>query len=186
MKNGNSPRVIVVTGASAGLGRAIAQAFAKTEGARIGLIARGKDRLEAAKREIEELGGDALILQADVADASAIEAAAEKVESEFGPIDVWVNNAMTSVFSPIKEMTAAEFQRVTEVTYLGCVNGTLAALKRMLPRDRSAAPWRIVVSLFRRRIAPASMRSKVLWIRCAVNSFMTGAMSGSRWCKCLP
>jgi len=136
MKNGRSPRVIVITGASAGLGRAIARAFAKREGARIGLIARDKDRLEAAKREIEEAGGEALILPADVADASAIETAAEKVESEFGPIDVWVNNAMTSVFSPIKEMTAAEFKRVTEVTYLGFVNGSLAALKRMLPRDR--------------------------------------------------
>jgi short-subunit dehydrogenase len=136
MKNGNSPRVVVITGASAGLGRAIAQAFAKSEGARIGLIARGRDRLEATKRDIETLGGEALILQADVADANAIEAAAEKVESEFGPIDVWVNNAMTSVFSPIKEMTAAEFKRVTDVTYLGFVNGSLAALKRMLPRDR--------------------------------------------------
>ncbi|MFY9989015.1 MAG: SDR family NAD(P)-dependent oxidoreductase [Chthoniobacterales bacterium] len=122
MKNGSSPRVIVITGASAGLGRAIAQAFARSEGARIGLIARGKDRLEAAKRDIEKLGGEALVLAADVADASAIEAAGEKVESEFGPIDVWVNNAMTSVFSPIKEMTAAEFKRVTEVTYLGCVS----------------------------------------------------------------
>ena len=136
MKNGNSQRVIVVTGASAGLGRAIAQTFAKKEGARIALIARGQDRLESAKRDIEKLGGEALILPADVADASAIEAAAEKVESEFGPIDVWVNNAMTSVFSPIKEMTAAEFKRVTDVTYLGFVNGSLAALKRMLPRDR--------------------------------------------------
>lgn len=136
MENRNSPRVIVVTGGSAGLGRAIAQAFAKKEGAKIGLIARGKDGLEAAKRDVEELGGKALILQADVADADAVEAAAEKVESELGPIDVWVNNAMTSVFSPIKEMSAAEFKRVTEVTYLGFVNGTLAALKRMLSRDR--------------------------------------------------
>ena len=136
MKNGNAARVIVITGASAGLGRAIAEAFAKSEGARIGLIARGEDRLQAAKRDVEKLGGEALILQADVADAGAIEAAAEKTESEFGPIDVWVNNAMTSVFSPIKEMTPAEFKRVTEVTYLGFVNGTLAALKRMLPRDR--------------------------------------------------
>ena len=136
MKNGKFPRVIVVTGASAGLGRAIIQAFAKKEGARIGLIARGKERLEAAKRDVESLGGEALILQADVSDASAIEAAADRVESEFGPIDVWVNNAMTSVFSPIKDMSAAEFKRVTEVTYLGFVNGSLAALRRMLPRDR--------------------------------------------------
>lgn len=136
MKNDDARRVIVVTGASAGLGRAIVKAFAQTERPRIGLIARGVERLEAAKREVEELGGEALILQADVAEASAVEAAAEKVESEFGPIEVWVNNAMTSVFSPVKEMTPAEFKRVTEVTYLGFVNGTLAALKRMLPRDR--------------------------------------------------
>jgi short-subunit dehydrogenase len=136
MKRNNAPRVIVITGASAGLGRAIAHAFARGERARIGLIARGKDRLEAAKYEIEMLGGQALVLPADVSDADAVEIAAEKLESELGPIDVWVNNAMTSVFSPVKEMTAAEFKRVTEVTYLGFVNGTLAALKRMLPRDR--------------------------------------------------
>lgn len=136
MKNDDARRVIVVTGASAGLGRAIVKGFAQTEQARIGLIARGKERLDAAKREVEDAGGQALILQADVADAGAVEAAVEKIESEFGPIDVCVNNAMTSVFSPIREMTAAEFKRVTEVTYLGFVNGTLAALKRMLPRDR--------------------------------------------------
>jgi len=135
MKSSETPRVIVITGASAGLGRAIAQAFARSEGARIGLIARGKDGLEGAKRDVEKLGGQALMLPADVADADSVEAAAERVEAELGPIDVWVNDAMTSVFSPIKEMTAAEFKRVTEVTYLGFVNGTLAALKRMLPRD---------------------------------------------------
>ncbi|HEX6566274.1 MAG TPA: SDR family oxidoreductase [Chthoniobacterales bacterium] len=138
MKNGNARRVIVVTGASAGLGRAIARAFARSERARLGLIARGKVGLEAAKSDVEALGGEALILPADVADADAVEAAAGKVESEFGPIDVWVNDAMTSVFSPVKEMTPAEFRRVTEVNYLGFVNGTLAALKRMLPRDRGA------------------------------------------------
>jgi NAD(P)-dependent dehydrogenase (short-subunit alcohol dehydrogenase family) len=135
MKRSETPRVIVITGASAGLGRAIAQAFARSEGARIGLIARGKDGLEGAKRDVEKLGGQALMLPADVADADAVEAAAERVEAELGPIDVWVNDAMTGVFSPVKEMTATEFKRVTEVTYLGFVNGTLAALKRMLPRD---------------------------------------------------
>src|SRR6201996_8299872 len=136
MNNSKNPRVIVIPGASAGLVRATAQAFARSEGARIGLIARGEDGLEGAQRDVESLGGLALILQADVADADAVEAAAERVESELGPIEVWVNNAMTGVFSPVKETTAAEFKRVTEVTYLGCVHGTLAALKRMLPRDR--------------------------------------------------
>jgi short-subunit dehydrogenase len=135
MQNHNVPRVIVITGASAGLGRAIAQAFARTEGAKIGLIARGKEGLEGARRDVEGLGGKALTLPTDVADADAVEAAAEKVEQQLGPIDVWVNDAMTSVFSPVKEMSGAEFKRVTEVTYLGVVNGTLAALKRMLPRD---------------------------------------------------
>lgn len=131
----SKPRVVVITGASAGLGRAIAQAFAR-EGGHIGLIARGRAGLEGAKRDVEKLGGEAIVLPLDVADASAIEDAAARVESELGPIDVWVNNAMASVFSPIKEMTAEEFKRVTEVTYLGYVYGTLAALKRMLPRDR--------------------------------------------------
>jgi len=128
-------RVIVVTGASAGVGRATVQAFAR-EGTRIGLIARGRAGLEGAKRDVEKLGGEALILPLDVADAAAVENAASQVEEKFGPIDVWVNDAMASVFSPIKKMTAEEFKRVTEVTYLGYVYGTLAALKRMLPRDR--------------------------------------------------
>jgi NAD(P)-dependent dehydrogenase (short-subunit alcohol dehydrogenase family) len=127
-------RVIVITGASAGVGRATAQAFAR-EGARIGLIARGRDGLEGARRDVEALGGDALVLTLDVADPAAIESAAAEVENKLGPIDVWVNNAMASVFSPIREASAEEFKRVTEVTYLGYVYGTQAALKRMLPRD---------------------------------------------------
>jgi short-subunit dehydrogenase len=127
--------VVVITGASAGVGRATAEAFAK-RGARIGLIARGVERLEAARRDVEALGGTALVLPADVADAEAIEDAAARVERELGPIDVWVNNAMASVFSPIKEMTTDEIRRVTEVTYLGYVHGTMAALHSMLPRDR--------------------------------------------------
>jgi NAD(P)-dependent dehydrogenase (short-subunit alcohol dehydrogenase family) len=135
MRNGKQKRVVVITGASAGVGRTAAHEFAK-EGARIGLIARGRAGLGGAKREVEERGGDALVLPADVADAVAVEAAATEVEKQFGPIDVWVNDAMASVFSPIKEMTAEEFKRVTEVTYLGYVYGTLTALKRMLPRDR--------------------------------------------------
>ena len=137
MSGDEKGQVVVVTGASAGVGRATVQAFAR-RGARIGLIARGRAGLEGAKRDVERLGGEALILQADVADAEAVERAAERVEAELGPIDVWVNNAMTSVFSPVKEMTAEEFRRVTEVTYLGYVYGTLSALRRMLPRDRGA------------------------------------------------
>ena len=128
-------QVVVITGASAGVGRATALACAR-HGARIGLIARGRDGLEAARREIEAAGAEALVAPADVANAEQVEAAAEAVEKHFGPIDVWINNAMVSVFSPIKEMTAEEFKRVTDVTYLGCVHGTLSALRRMLPRDR--------------------------------------------------
>lgn len=133
--NGNGrPEVIVITGAAAGIGRATAREFAK-HGANIGLVARGRDDLEAAKREVEGAGGKALVLELDVADAQAVEDAAERVEAELGPIDIWVNDAMVSVFSPIKEMQPEEYKRVTEVTYLGYVYGTLAALKRMLPRD---------------------------------------------------
>src|SRR5687767_3232063 len=131
----SKPQVVVVTGASAGLGRAIVRAFAR-EGARIGLLARGRDGLEGARREVEGLGGMALVIPVDVADAEGIEQAAEAVEHEFGPIDVWVNNAMVSVFSPVKKMKPEEYRRVTEVTYLGVVYGTLTALRRMLPRDR--------------------------------------------------
>jgi short-subunit dehydrogenase len=127
--------VVVITGASAGVGRATVREFAK-RGASIGLIARGTDGLEGAQREVEAAGGRALVLPVDVADAAQVESAAERVESTLGPINIWVNNAMASVFSPIKEMSAEEFKRVTEVTYLGYVYGSLAALKRMLPRDR--------------------------------------------------
>ncbi len=131
------PEVVVITGASAGVGRATVREFAK-RGAHIALIARGRDGLEGAKREVKAAGGQALVLPTDVADADAVEAAAAQVEEKFGAIDVWVNDAMVSVFSPFKEMTAEEFKRVTEVTYLGVVYGTMAALKRMLPRDRGA------------------------------------------------
>jgi NAD(P)-dependent dehydrogenase (short-subunit alcohol dehydrogenase family) len=128
-------RVVMITGASAGVGRATALAFAR-QGARIGLLARGSAGLEAARRDVEAAGGQSLICQADVADAQAVDDAAARLEAAFGPIDVWINNAMVSVFSPVRDMTPAEFKRVTDVTYLGVVHGTLSALKRMLPRDR--------------------------------------------------
>ncbi|RIJ42685.1 SDR family oxidoreductase [Pontibacter oryzae] len=129
--------VAVITGASAGLGRACAREFAK-KGYDIGLLARGKDGLEGAKREVEELGRKAVYVQVDVADAEAIEQAAVTIEQALGEIDVWVNNAMNSVFSPVKEMKPDEYKRVTEVTYLGQVYGTLSALKRMLPKDKGS------------------------------------------------
>jgi NAD(P)-dependent dehydrogenase (short-subunit alcohol dehydrogenase family) len=132
----NASEVVVITGGSAGVGRALTRRFAKA-GARIALLARGRDGLAAACKEVEELGGKAsLAINVDVADAELIESAAAQVEDELGQIDIWINNAMASVFSPIKEMTPEEYRRVTEVTYLGCVYGTLAALKRMLPRNR--------------------------------------------------
>jgi NAD(P)-dependent dehydrogenase (short-subunit alcohol dehydrogenase family) len=135
MGKAHEPQVVVVTGASAGVGRATVRALAG-RGAHIGLIARGRDGLEAARREVEELGGKALVLPLDVAEADKVELAAAEVEEKLGPIDVWINNAMASVFSPVRETTAEELRRVTEVTYLGYVYGTLSALRRMLPRDR--------------------------------------------------
>ena len=129
------PQVVVITGATAGVGRATARSFAR-EGAKIGLLARGKAGLEGTRKDVEELGGQAIAISTDVADADQVEAAALAVEEAFGPIDVWVNNAMTSVFSPVNEMQADEYRRVTEVCYLGYVHGTLSALKRMQTRDR--------------------------------------------------
>lgn len=126
--------VVVVTGASAGIGRATARAFAE-QGAQVGLLARGEAGLEGARQDVEAAGGEALVVPTDVADPDQVETAADAVEEEFGPIDVWVNNAMTSVFSEAKEMEPDEYGRVTEVTYLGCVYGTRVALGRMLPRD---------------------------------------------------
>lgn len=125
----------MITGASAGVGRATARAFARA-GCRVGLLARGPERLAAAAAEVEALGGRALAVPTDVASADGVEAAAAAVEHTLGPIDVWVNNAMTSVFAPFATLSAEEFRRVTEVTYLGTVHGTMAALRRMLPRDQ--------------------------------------------------
>ena len=129
--------VVVITGASAGVGRATARAYG-ARGAHVGLIARGRDGLDAARREIEKLGGRAVVAQADVADAEQVEAAARIIDDAFGPPDVWINNAMASVFSPVRETPPEEFARVTEVTYLGAVYGTLAALRRMSSRNRGA------------------------------------------------
>ena len=126
---------MVITGASSGVGRASARAFAE-RGADVALIARGRDGLEAAAKEVAAAGQKALVLPLDVADADAVDDAAQRVEDELGPIDVWVNSAMTAVLAPVAETSAAEFARVTNVTYLGQVHGTLAALARMLPRDR--------------------------------------------------
>lgn len=132
MSNG---QVVVVTGASAGIGRATAREFAR-RGARVGLLARSRQGLEGAAGEVDALGGRALPVPADVADAAAVEEAARRVEDELGPIDVWVNNAMATVFAPLEAVEPEEFLRATEVTYLGTVHGTMAALRRMKPRDR--------------------------------------------------
>src|SRR4051794_10828673 len=127
--------VVVVTGASSGIGRAIARRFAQ-DGARIGLIARGRDGLQGASEEIERAGGQALVVPTDLADWDAVSSAAQVVEEAFGPIDIWINNAMATIFAPFSEIGADEFRRATEVTYLGTVWGTKAALERMRPRDR--------------------------------------------------
>jgi NAD(P)-dependent dehydrogenase (short-subunit alcohol dehydrogenase family) len=128
-------RVIVVTGASAGLGRAIARGFG-ARGDRVALLARGLDGLEAAAKDVEAAGGEAFIVPTDVSSWEQVEDAARRVELEVGPIDVWVNDAMTSVFAPFRELEPQEFERVTAVNYLGFVYGTMAALRHMLPRDR--------------------------------------------------
>lgn len=133
MQKPNSGRVVVVTGASAGVGRATVRAFA-AEGAHIGLIARDTEGLHAAAREVDSLGGKALAVPADVADAN--QAAAARIEQELGPIEVWVNNAMTTIFGRVIDVSPEEYKRATEVTYLGTVYGTMSALRRMLPRDQ--------------------------------------------------
>jgi NAD(P)-dependent dehydrogenase (short-subunit alcohol dehydrogenase family) len=128
--------VVVVTGASAGVGRATVRAFARERpGARLALLARGPDRLAEAMREVERLGGRALAVPTDVSDAAAVDRAADTIERELGTIGVWVNCAMTSVFSRAVDMKAEEYRRVTAVNYLGYVHGTLAALRWMRPRD---------------------------------------------------
>ncbi|NML15915.1 SDR family oxidoreductase [Azohydromonas caseinilytica] len=129
------PRTAVITGASAGIGRATAREFA-SQGWNVALLARGRDGLDAARAEAESLGVRALALKVDVADADAVEAAAAQVEAELGPIDVWVNDAMATIYAPALEIDPEDFRRATEVTYLGAVWGTLAALRRMRARNR--------------------------------------------------
>lgn len=129
------PRVVVVTGASGGIGRASARMFAE-RGDKVALLARGATGLEAAARDVRALGGTALPITVDTSDHEALDSAAARVEDELGPIDVWVNDAFTSVFARFVDIEPEEFRRVTEVTYLGFVNGTRSALQRMLPRDR--------------------------------------------------
>ncbi len=129
------PQTIVITGASGGIGRATARLFAR-RGANIALLARGRTGLRAAAEEVERLGGRALVVPTDVADHEQVDSAADETQKAFGPIDVWINVAFSSVFAPFPEVTAEEYRRVTEVTYLGFVNGTRSALARMLPRDR--------------------------------------------------
>ncbi|MFF7790208.1 SDR family oxidoreductase [Streptomyces sp. NPDC007991] len=131
----DATEVVVVTGASGGVGRATARAFA-ARGASVALLARGEEGLEGAARDVRQAGGRALPLAVDVSDAEAVDAAAERVERELGPIDVWVNAAFSTVFAPVPEIRSEEFRRATEVTYFGFVYGTQAALRRMLPRDR--------------------------------------------------
>lgn len=135
------PQTIVITGASAGVGRATAIAFAR-QGARLGLVARDRDGLQGALAEVRRAGGDGIVLPADVADARQIEAAAEEAERRLGPLDVWINNAMTTIFAPVHEIAPAEFHRATAVTYLGTVYGTMAALRRMRPRN-----WGVIIQV---------------------------------------
>lgn len=135
MKKDFLNKTVVITGASAGLGRAMVREFAK-QGANVGLLARGEEGLNAAKKEVEELGGKALAVVTDVSKADEVEEAAKKIEEHFGGIDIWINNAMVSVFGPFKKLEAKDYERVTDVTYLGQVYGTSAALKRMLPKNK--------------------------------------------------
>lgn len=159
--------VVVITGASAGIGRACARRFA-ADGARVALLARGRAGLDAAARDVREAGGRALTIPTDVADFAAVAAAADRVEEQWGPIDIWVNSAFTSVFAPFTEITAAEYRRVTEVTYLGSVHGVMVALARMRPRNRGTIVQ--VGSALGERAIP--LQSAYCGAKHAVNGFL--------------
>ncbi|HZB34440.1 MAG TPA: SDR family NAD(P)-dependent oxidoreductase [Gaiellaceae bacterium] len=175
--------VVVITGASAGVGRATARAFAQ-RGAKVGLLARGGEGLDRAREE----AGTSIAIPTDVANADEVERAAAVVEDELGPIDVWVNNAVATVFSPLVHVEPDEFRRATEVTYLGTVYGTMAALRRMRPRNRgtivqvgSALAYRSIPLQAAYCGAKAAMRG--FPIQFAVSSYTTEAGSTSRWCS---
>ncbi|MGA4788352.1 SDR family oxidoreductase [Nocardia sp. AB354] len=159
--------VVVVTGASAGIGRAAARRFA-ADGARVALLARGRAGLDAAAKDVERAGGTALPIPTDVADYDAVEAAADRVEEQWGPIDVWVNSAFTSVFAPFTEIEPKEYRRVTEVTYLGSVHGVMVALARMRPRNRGTIVQ--VGSALGERAIP--LQSAYCGAKHAVNGFL--------------
>jgi NAD(P)-dependent dehydrogenase (short-subunit alcohol dehydrogenase family) len=157
--------VVVVTGAGKGIGRTIVRRFAGPD-VSLGLVGRGEEALEAARHEVEAAGGWAMVVRTDVSDAAAVDAAARKVEESLGEIDIWVNNAMTTVFAFFEDIEPEEYERATKVTYLGLVWGTRAALRRMLPAtaarsSRSARRWRIAASRSSRRTAARRRRSRV-------------------------
>ena len=167
-------QVVVVTGASGGIGRAVATAFG-ARGASVALLARGEKGLAGAARDVRAGGGTALLIPIDVADQAQVFAAADRVEDELGPIDVWVNVAFTSVFAPFEQIHPDEYRRVTEVSYLGYVYGTMAALRKMKPRDRGTdragrvPRWPTAASPCRPRTAGPNTPSRVSTRRCAAN-----------------
>jgi short-subunit dehydrogenase len=168
---------VVVTGASAGIGRAVAIAFAR-RGTTVGLLARGRAGLAAAAKDVEHAGGRAVVLPADVADPDQVFAAVDRMEREAGPIDVWVNVAFTSVFAPFDQISPQEYRRATEVTYLGYVYATQAVLPRMKARDRGAIVHVGSASRCRRRTAAPSTRSRGSTRRCAASCCTRRATCG--------